>query len=271
MRSIVFAVAALQAAALEQTDGSKFVQLFQYAPPKVQNPYGGTHLHYDGQSVDHVALPSECESAVADIDTDITTLTGACSGTSSGIDTLSSTVGQLQLDLSTIQTKSAANAASLASLSAQNDIQDADLERLIQDISDLEDLERELDVQVMIFDMLIKTLPNYDDFQTMLDSIDTKLTGMTTMAPWSGVYGDVIDDTTDVGDLTTDVTDVSSDIISAGTDVTTAVDAAIVEEGRISATTAAITIAEGEIEDAEMDFDGFKILEDFYTTNPTLI
>ena len=102
MRSIIFAVAVLQAAALEQTDGSKFAQLFQYAPPKTQNPYGGPHIHYSGQSVDHVALPAECEDTVADIDSDITTLGNACSSTAGDITILANTVGQLQIDLGTI-------------------------------------------------------------------------------------------------------------------------------------------------------------------------
>ena len=68
--------------------------------------------------------------------------------------------------MSSIQTKSAANAAAIAALDAQNDIQDADLERLIKDIRDLENMERELDIQVMIFELLLAALPNYDDFES---------------------------------------------------------------------------------------------------------
>lgn len=49
-----------------------------------------------------MALPSECEDAVADIDSDITTLGNACSGTAGDITILANTVGQLQIDLSTI-------------------------------------------------------------------------------------------------------------------------------------------------------------------------
>ena len=64
----------------------------------------------------------------------------------------------------------------------------------------------------MIFDMLIKTLPSYDSFETMLEAIDLKLTGNVAMAPYDGVYGEVETDTTDVGTLTSDVTTLGTDI-----------------------------------------------------------
>lgn len=71
----------------------------------------------------------------------------------------------------------------------------------------------------MIFDMLIKTLPNYESFETMLEAIDVKLTGQIAMAPYAGVYGEVDEDTTSIGDVDTAMT-LTGDVATLGTDIT---------------------------------------------------
>ena len=176
--------------------------------------------------------------------------------------------------MSSIQTKSAANAAAIAALDAQNDIQDADLERLIKDISDLENMERELDIQVMIFELLLAALPNYDASQSQLDANALTLVAGATgfiSEPYGGLYGDIEEDATNIGILQSDVLTLTGDISTTMGDVNLATSAAQTEEGRITDVMNNIGTAETEISNARDEYDTFKIIDDFYTTNDAVI
>ena len=73
--------------------------------------------------------------------------------------TLGPAVVDLESTLTTLVTRATTNASLVSSIKSTNNIQNSNIERLTTDLLELEQLARELDTQIMMYEMLVEGLP----------------------------------------------------------------------------------------------------------------
>lgn len=253
---------------------NNFAKLFQEQDSS--NPYGAEHDHYPGQSVEHIDLPEECEAQVAHIDDTAAVLETACNKSAMDLGSLSLSIGQLQTFMGQLQVKGEENTTTLGAIKSKNIKQDVDLARLQTDIAALEDMERTFATAVMIFEMMGESMPSYSEYQNSLDSIETALTdnsfdtNITT-----GLVGDIAADTaaiTDLTDVKTAATlSVLGELQSTEPDAVRSnkfsTDLATGTIGRAAANEVNLFKAMMQIETNESEFDGHKVMSDYYYAN----
>ena len=67
------------------------------------------------------------------------------------------------------------NASLVSSIKSTNNIQNGNIERLTTDLHELEQLARELETQILMYEMLVNGLPEFGDFSTELAAIASNI------------------------------------------------------------------------------------------------